>query len=223
MSIPVSCSCGQQFMAQPHLAGKQVACPNCGNPLSIPAPGGQPAEGADNVVTCACGRSFRAPPHLAGQRVPCPDCGEPIDIPAAGRAASRPAEPRPATAKGPAATKPKKPAAATPAPAAAPTPSDLMWDDALGTAPLSPPGGLPGGFPGRRVHSDRIEPMTMYAIWAGIAAVILLVLMILGHIVWNAFAGRERPEAADPATESAPADPQTPPPADDPDQSPAVD
>jgi hypothetical protein len=86
MSIPVTCTCGQQFMAQPHLAGQRVACPNCGNPLTIPASNEQATATIEevpssNIVSCQCGQSFKAPPHLAGKRVPCPSCGQPIDIP----------------------------------------------------------------------------------------------------------------------------------------------
>jgi len=36
MSIPVTCSCGRSFSAQPHLAGKTVRCPSCSQPLQIP-------------------------------------------------------------------------------------------------------------------------------------------------------------------------------------------
>lgn len=256
MSIRVSCSCGQQFMAQPHLAGQQVPCPRCNKPLSIPAAGGE-AVAAGRVVTCACGKSFMAPPHLWGQRLPCPTCGQPIDIPAAtgtaaadqGSSASKPdaaeAQPaarrqqspvsssvRPAKAKAPAA----RPAAKTPAAsigaAAAAKPglldqpeaipaeldqpglgqSDLVWDDALASPDLSIPLDAAYGPPAavRHAPSETIQPMTMYAIWAGVAAVSLLVLTILGHIIWNAFADDE-PAAAEtqppPAAEAA-ADPK---------------
>ena len=36
----VSCRCGQQFRAPNHLAGRQVSCPVCQQPILIPAAGG---------------------------------------------------------------------------------------------------------------------------------------------------------------------------------------
>jgi len=39
MSVQVKCGCGQAFAAKPHLYGKTVACPVCGQPISIPAGG----------------------------------------------------------------------------------------------------------------------------------------------------------------------------------------
>ena len=260
MSIPVSCSCGQQFLAQPHLAGKQVACPSCGQPLSIPsAPGAArpSAELEGQVVSCECGQSFRAATHLAGKRVPCPTCGKPLTIPAVGstgdassasRSAAAPSasEPAPrakATKKtagaGPAAgAKPQpagstaKPSGAGPQSKAAPKsakpvedkakprakktqlsasppsdPNDLMWDDALGS-PLDDGQALPPGFaPVRRTRSEPIEPMTWYAIYAGIGAVALLILAILGHIGWRAYSNWQAQREPEPAAETAPADP----------------
>ena len=38
MPFPVACGCGQKFMAQDHLSGKEVPCPACGNPLLIQPP-----------------------------------------------------------------------------------------------------------------------------------------------------------------------------------------
>ncbi len=228
MSIPVTCSCGQQFMAQPHLAGKRVPCPSCGNPLTIPTSADQPSSPAGepagaNIVTCQCGQSFKAPPHLLGQRVPCPSCGQPIDIPAA--PGSDPPKPTPVAPvasspapKAAAETRPK-PATASPKPApkaaAAPEP-DLAWDDALGT-PMSADvyggfGGAPAQVP-RRAETEHIQPMTMYAMWIGGGAVVLLILVILGHLIWNFFSGGDSDEVVpDQPVESAPAEtPQTPP------------
>jgi hypothetical protein len=45
MPIKVACKCGQQFAANDNLAGKRVKCPKCGQPLTIPAAGGQEAKG----------------------------------------------------------------------------------------------------------------------------------------------------------------------------------
>lgn len=227
MSIPVTCTCGQQFMAQPHLAGQRVACPNCGNPLTIP-PSTEQATAtieevpASNIVSCQCGQSFKAPPHLAGKRVPCPSCGQPIDIPGGTNGGG--SEPRsPAASASPA----KKSAGATPrkrsAVAAPPVemPAEveglsevdagLGWDDALagpiGAVPLDAFGTGPAYVP-RRVEAEPIQPMTMYAIWIGGGAVVLLILLILGHIIWKAFSNREgAPASPAQPTESAPVEP----------------
>ena len=43
MPIVVTCRCGQKFAAQPHLAGKQVACPVCGQALLVPRQPASPA------------------------------------------------------------------------------------------------------------------------------------------------------------------------------------
>src|SRR5689334_3085049 len=43
MPFPVACGCGQKFMAQDHLSGKEVPCPACGNPLLIQPPGLAPS------------------------------------------------------------------------------------------------------------------------------------------------------------------------------------
>jgi|GEM_PF-5820474 len=57
-------------MAPPHLAGKRVSCPNCGSPITVPAPAPAPLE-ESILVTCLCGQQFRAQPHLAGKTVRC--------------------------------------------------------------------------------------------------------------------------------------------------------
>ncbi|TVS13786.1 MAG: hypothetical protein EA424_20990 [Planctomycetaceae bacterium] len=78
----------------------------------------------------------------------------------------------------------------------------MDWDDALampsGAAPLDALGTGPA-YANRRTAPEPIEPMTMYAIWIGGGAVVLLILVIVGHITWNAFAARERPVPAEPA------------------------
>lgn len=234
MSIPVACKCGQQFMAQPHLAGKQVACPSCGSSLVIPATDDKPAvsesDPVENVVSCQCGQSFKAAAHLLGKRVSCPSCGRPIDIPGGQNRASstsQPAAPSPAPKAKQAARSPKAPASKqhspTLGPKAAPsladgtseTDVDMDWDDALampaGAAPLDALGTGPA-YANRRTAPEPIEPMTMYAIWIGGGAVVLLILVILGHITWNAFAARERPVPAEPAqTEEELESPPVPP------------
>lgn len=46
MPIPVTCQCGSRFAAPDHLAGKQVACPQCKRPLVINRAAGGPAAKA---------------------------------------------------------------------------------------------------------------------------------------------------------------------------------
>lgn len=85
-----------------------------------------------------------------------------------------------------------------------------MWDDALGS-PLDSGGPLPPGVaPIRRTRSEPIEPMTWYAIYAGIGAVVLLILAILGHIGWRAYSNWQAQRELEPAAETAPADPSEP-------------
>ncbi len=82
-----------------------------------------------------------------------------------------------------------------------------MWDDALGP-PLDSGAALPPGVaPLRRTRSEPIEPMTWYAIYAGIGAVALLILAILGHIGWRAYSNWQAQREPEPAAETAPADP----------------
>jgi hypothetical protein len=55
---------------------------------------------------------------------------------------------------------------------------------------------------------EPIEPMTMYAIWIGVGAVVLLILLIVGHIIWRAFSTPNDTETApDQPVESAPLEP----------------
>jgi hypothetical protein len=222
MSIPVTCTCGQQFMAQPHLAGQRVACPQCGSQLTIPdlAEARKPSqqEGPpESLVTCQCGQSFKAAPHLAGTRVSCPSCGQPIDIPGGDRRTSSTPKTKQASAgptaakagKGPSATAPTATQAA--AVGASQAGIGLEWDDALATpgsaAPLETFATGPAYAP-RRTVPEPIEPMTMYAIWIGVGAVVLLILVILGHIIWNAFSSPNGTETApDQPVESAPLEP----------------
>ena len=41
MAIAVACSCGRRFDLKPEYAGRQVACPDCGATLDVPAIRGQ--------------------------------------------------------------------------------------------------------------------------------------------------------------------------------------
>src|SRR5688572_241120 len=84
MTIKVACQCGKAFSAQPHLAGKRVACPSCNSPISIPA--AQEAQAPTTqapaiAVTCQCGKRFGVKSNLAGKRVRCPACQQPVQIP----------------------------------------------------------------------------------------------------------------------------------------------
>jgi hypothetical protein len=58
------------------------------------------------------------------------------------------------------------------------------------------------------VEAEPIQPMTMYAIWIGGGTVVLLILLIVGHILWKAFAsGDGETPAASPPAETTPAEP----------------
>jgi len=81
MSIPVTCTCGKNFSAPLHLAGKQTKCPYCGLPLNI---GKSETPQSQIVVVCQCGQRLSAEPFLAGQQIPCPVCNRQITIPLPG-------------------------------------------------------------------------------------------------------------------------------------------
>ena len=101
MSLLASCRCGAKFQAPPNLAGKQVACPTCGQALVVPAAASTaPAPAAGTIaVVCRCGKRMAAPQNLAGRQVQCPACKQPLTVPAA---AMQPASPAaPVTAAGP--------------------------------------------------------------------------------------------------------------------------
>ncbi|MBC7855024.1 MAG: DUF1559 domain-containing protein [Pirellulaceae bacterium] len=111
MPFPVACGCGQKFMAQDHLSGKEVPCPACGNPLLIqplptaaasrppmsapPKPAAKPAASALQIaVRCGCGKAYKAPAALRGKSLKCPACGQDVPIPLS----APPAVPTPAAA-----------------------------------------------------------------------------------------------------------------------------
>ncbi len=111
MPFPVACGCGQKFMAQDHLSGKEVPCPACGNPLLIQPPSiaaasrppmsaptkpaAKPAASAPQIaVRCGCGKAYKAPAALRGQSLQCPACGQDVPIPLS----APPAVPSPAAA-----------------------------------------------------------------------------------------------------------------------------
>lgn len=57
MPIKVACKCGKAFAARDQLAGKTVKCPQCGNPLKIPA-----------SQAAASGKSSAAPNRAAASK-----------------------------------------------------------------------------------------------------------------------------------------------------------
>jgi hypothetical protein len=66
MPVVASCRCGQRFLAQDHLLGRQVSCPACGSPLLIPlsdgpdlalAPQAQPAALHPRKPNASAGKS----------------------------------------------------------------------------------------------------------------------------------------------------------------------
>ena len=100
MSIIVSCICGQRFQADDHLAGRQVPCPACGEPLLIPDLSNHSlvelvdleATGPTEriPVACSCGKRFRAEPNLRDKIISCPSCGQAMLVGAAAPVAPRP-------------------------------------------------------------------------------------------------------------------------------------
>ena len=98
MPFPVACCCGQKFMAQDHLSGKEVPCPACGNPLLIQPPteaapvaskpaAPKPAAAKPDAsvppiaVRCGCGKAYKAPAAMRGKALKCPACGQDVAIP----------------------------------------------------------------------------------------------------------------------------------------------
>jgi DNA-directed RNA polymerase subunit RPC12/RpoP len=99
LSLIATCRCGAKFQAPPNLAGKQVACPTCGQALVVPAAAPAPAQATGKIaVACQCGKRFAAPPNLAGRQVQCPACKQALVVPAG---ATRPAAQAPVAATGP--------------------------------------------------------------------------------------------------------------------------
>jgi hypothetical protein len=81
MAIVITCQCGASFRARDELAGKQVACPKCGQPLAVPS--GQPSASAqaplsiDELMRLAssdseASRASTAAPLRAPQSQPAP-------------------------------------------------------------------------------------------------------------------------------------------------------
>jgi hypothetical protein len=60
MSTQVTCHCGKRFLAQPHLAGKRVACPACGGTIDVPKSERRLTPSSPQpssiVVGCRCGQ-----------------------------------------------------------------------------------------------------------------------------------------------------------------------
>ena len=80
MAIVVSCVCGSRFSAKPELAGKQLACPSCRQPIAVHFPVPQPVPSLQ-AVSCICGARFQPQPYLAGKSLPCPTCGQTLHVP----------------------------------------------------------------------------------------------------------------------------------------------
>lgn len=67
------------------MAGKRVACKDCGATFNVPAstrpPMAAPVAGATFETRCpSCGRTVAVPVHLVGKRVRCTGCSHPFDV-----------------------------------------------------------------------------------------------------------------------------------------------
>ena len=70
MSFEVACSCGQRFLAEEYLDGKEVRCPSCRSPLAIERIG----HLKKLLVNCHCGQQFKVDADMQGKQVACPNC-----------------------------------------------------------------------------------------------------------------------------------------------------
>lgn len=217
MPVNVACGCGQRFAAQDKLYGRQVKCPACGSPLTIPnplaakptqaAPVPQPAQapprpapakaaaatGPGVRVACACGKAFLAPETLRGKSVRCPSCGGGIQIPAAAGNDLLDLDPQLAMGAGPLAA-----AATSPLMAAAPS-----------NRP-QPAAGVPAGGN---------NPWLIVAIAGGAGTVVLVVLVAVIAISLNKPQVAQVP--AGPAPPIGASSPATPPTASQPPRAPS--
>jgi len=84
MPISVACQCGQKFQAKESLAGKRVKCPDCSEPISIPAEstfeeiGSDMAELLDEIGIEATRTGVRCPncrSDLEADAILCIACG----------------------------------------------------------------------------------------------------------------------------------------------------
>ncbi len=126
METNIQCKCGATLKAKQELAGKQVKCPRCSNPLLIPA--------SNSIrVTCPCGQRIQAKSSLQGKRVQCPACKQPLDIPEiAGR-------PGPAAFASPLDLKSQSPENLFPLPTSAASPfNDVVWDEVARSVQKNP-------------------------------------------------------------------------------------
>lgn len=70
MPFPVTCSCGQRFIAEDHIEGRLVRCLSCRRPLRVE----RATASTKLVVHCKCGQSFQVAAELRGKDVACPSC-----------------------------------------------------------------------------------------------------------------------------------------------------
>src|SRR6266542_4468557 len=140
MPIAVLCpSCQASLKVPDQMAGKQVKCPKCSQPIAAGRGGTTPAApqtpaAAKIKVTCpACAKVLLAPAQAAGKAIKCPGCGKPVRVTGNG-AAQPPAAPAKKLAVGaeapPQVVAAKKTPPAKTSPEAPPTPNK----DRAGTA-----------------------------------------------------------------------------------------
>jgi len=154
----VTCRCGRRFEAAAELAGKQVACPACGGAIRVPG-----AAAAGPVVTCPCGQSFRAQAALAGSTIPCPSCGNPLRIGAS------------PAARAAAAARQRTAPRSTPVPTAAAPARTLGHGQPL----------APTKMPARATRHPQWSFPLGWVVGVGVGAVVLVLLLIVGSIVWR--------------------------------------
>lgn len=93
MPIQADCSsCGHSFQASSKYAGKKVKCPECKEPLTLPAAkskakASSKKNAAKITLKCKCGQKFNAKAELAGKKIKCPKCEQPIRVPAGNKIA----------------------------------------------------------------------------------------------------------------------------------------
>ena len=90
MPIPVQCGdCTKKLRVKDESAGRRIKCPDCGSPISVPAPGQArrkkaarreeaPAEPGELDFAQLNALASRSESLGAGEVIDCPECSEPV-------------------------------------------------------------------------------------------------------------------------------------------------